>query len=136
MIEQILSYEAVLFNAVTTISFAFSPALNKSMHAVLVKICASRGDPPLLLVLLKPPPAPHCAHIHCLISINVQQVSMGATFSTWRISVTHLCSICASISDAILSDCSSAAICHTATKFNGMLAGWFSPYCRPTNIHL
>jgi len=26
------------------VSFAFSPAMNKNVHAVLVKICTSRGD--------------------------------------------------------------------------------------------
>ena len=37
-------------------------------------------------------------------------------FSAWRNSAPHLCFIHTSISDAILSSCPSAAICHTATK--------------------
>jgi hypothetical protein len=45
MIEQILSYKTVFFDIVTTIGYALSPALNKSLHAALVKICTSGGDP-------------------------------------------------------------------------------------------
>ena len=42
---------AVFFDTVTNISFVFSPAMNKSLHATLVKICTGGGDP--LLPLLK-----------------------------------------------------------------------------------
>jgi len=42
--EHILSYKA-LFLIVTTISYAFLPAMNKSLHAVLIKIYTSRGGP-------------------------------------------------------------------------------------------
>jgi len=45
-----------------------------------------------------------------------QWMSVGAIFSPWRNSMTHLSLICAFMSDAILSDCPSAAICHMATK--------------------
>jgi len=41
-----------------------------------------------------------------------------------------------SMSDAILSDCSSAAICHTAIKYNWIVVGRFRPYCHITSIHL
>jgi len=40
-------------------------------------------------------------------------MSVGVTFSPWRNSVAHLCFIRTSMSDVILSDCPSAAICHT-----------------------
>jgi len=43
---------------------------------------------------------------------------MGDIFSTWKSSVTYHCFICISIPEAILSDCLSATICHTPTKFN------------------
>ena len=33
------------FSTVTTISSAFSPTMNKSLHAALVKICTTGGDP-------------------------------------------------------------------------------------------
>ena len=38
LIEQILSYKKLLFNIVTTINYAFSPAMNKSLHATHIKI--------------------------------------------------------------------------------------------------
>jgi len=56
---------------------------------------------------------------------------MDAIFSTQRNSMTHLCFICASMSDAILSDCPSAAICPTATKCNGILVGRYSTAVPP-----
>ena len=61
-------------------------------------------------------------------------------FSVWRNSVKHLCFICTSMSafmsDAIVTDCPSAAICHTATKCNRTLLGGFNLYCHITNICL
>ena len=82
------------------------------------------------------PPTPHCAHTHCLVFINFQcwWWSMCAIFPTWRNSVTHLCFIQTSVSDAILSDCPSAAISHMATTCNGILVGRFSLYCHTTNL--
>ena len=44
LIEQILSYKTLFFSIVTTISYAFLPAMNKILHAALVKICTSGGD--------------------------------------------------------------------------------------------
>jgi hypothetical protein len=41
--EQILSYKTLFFDTVTTIGYALLPAMNKSLHAALVKICTS-GD--------------------------------------------------------------------------------------------
>jgi len=34
----------IFFSTVNTISYAFSPAMNKSLHAMLIKICTSGGD--------------------------------------------------------------------------------------------
>lgn len=34
----------VFFKTVTTISTAFSPAMNKGLQAVLIKTCTSKGD--------------------------------------------------------------------------------------------
>jgi len=39
LFEQILSYKTLFFNIVTTTGYAFSPAMNKSLHAALIKIC-------------------------------------------------------------------------------------------------
>jgi len=46
-----------------------------SLHATLITICNSGGDPMPLSPLLKC--TPHCAHIHSLVSINIQQASMS-----------------------------------------------------------
>ena len=45
MTEQILSYKTLFFDIVNTIGYALSPAMNKSLHAALVKICTSGGGP-------------------------------------------------------------------------------------------
>ena len=44
----------------------------------------------------------------------------------------HVCFIRTSMSETILSDCPSAAICHTATNCNEVLAGRISLCCRTT----
>lgn len=38
MIKRILSYKILFFSIVTSTSYAFLPAMNKSLHAVLVDI--------------------------------------------------------------------------------------------------
>ena len=35
-------------------------------------------------------PSPHCAHIHCLVSINFQWMSLGAIFPAWRNSLSSV----------------------------------------------
>lgn len=45
MIEQILSYKALFSSTVTTTSHAFLPVMNMSLHAMLVKMSTSGGDP-------------------------------------------------------------------------------------------
>ena len=77
-IGQILSCKKFFFSAVTAISYAFLSAMNKSLHAPLIKISTSRGDPLSSGVTAETHhPPPHCAHIHCLVSTNVQQMSMN-----------------------------------------------------------
>ena len=71
--EQILSYKALFFNIVTTISYAFSPVMKRSLHSALLKICTRGGDPLSLL------PLPHHAHIHCLLTINIQQALINGS---------------------------------------------------------
>lgn len=44
LIEHIFFYRTVFFNIITTISYAFFPALIKSLHTMLVKIDTSRTD--------------------------------------------------------------------------------------------
>jgi len=52
VIEQILSYKTLFFYIVTTISYAFLPAV-KSLCAAIVKICTSGDGPQSLLTHLK-----------------------------------------------------------------------------------
>ena len=48
---QILSYKTTFFSAVTSISYAFLPVMNRNLNAVFIKICITRVD--LLSPLLK-----------------------------------------------------------------------------------
>ena len=78
MTEKIVSYKTLFFNILTTISYAFLPAMSKSLHATLVKICTCESDPLMAVTTAETQhPSPHCAHIYCLVSINVQQTSMS-----------------------------------------------------------
>ena len=43
--EKFLSYRTSFFSIATTICNAFLPAMNKSLHTVLLKICNSWGNP-------------------------------------------------------------------------------------------
>ena len=38
LIGQIFSYKTLFFNTITTISYAFLPAMNKGLHATLIKM--------------------------------------------------------------------------------------------------
>jgi len=63
----------MFFDMVTTISCAFLPVMNKSLHAALVKICNRGGDPLWLMPLLK------CT-THCL-PVFISTVWTPETFS-------------------------------------------------------
>ena len=81
-----------------------------------------------------PPTASLCSHpllgLHkCSTSVSECQ---WMSFFRWRNSVSHLCSVHTSMSDAILSDCPSAAICHTTTEYNRILVRRFNLYCHNT----
>ena len=69
-------------------------------------------------------------------SSRVDECRWVPFLSTSRNSITHLCSAHTFMSDTIVSDCPSAAICHMAKKWNGIFVGRFSHYCHPTNIRL
>ena len=60
------------FDVVTTIWYAFLPAVNKSLHAVLIKPCT-------VTTTEMHHPLPHYVHIHCLVSINIQQASVNVS---------------------------------------------------------
>jgi len=121
--------QIIFFNIATTISFAFLPARNKSLHATLTKICTAICNMAWLSC-----PCHHCCNTirtvslcsHPLLSLHkysarIDECHWVPFFPSWRNSVTHLYFICTSMSDTILSDCRSAAICHTAIKYNGIL---------------
>ena len=89
------------FSTVTNISHAFSPAMNKSLHATLIKICTGASDllfhscydGILVRKMLLTQSNFHYARIYCLVSIfsKHQWMFMRAIFSAWRNSVTDLC---------------------------------------------
>ena len=133
-------YERQFFIRVTTISYVFLPVMNKSLHATLVIPCTSGADP-----LLPSPQLKRTAHHLTVLTSTVrtpsmfskhQWMSVDTFFSAWRNPVTHLCFIYTSISGTILSDCPSAAVCHTATTRNKILVGRFSLYHHSTTICL
>ena len=70
-------------------------------------------------------PPPHWAHVWSLKMFSKhQRLSVGAVSSAWRNSVTQFGFICTSVSDTILSDCPTAAICctgNTAGKAKSLL---------------
>ena len=129
-----------LFNIVTTISSSFSSVMKKSLRATFVTMCTSGCDPC---------PCCHCwntqsttslcsyplfgHHKHSQVSVNVSGCHF---FSARRNSVPQLCFICTSTSNAIVSECPSAAICHTAATCSGILVGRFSLHCHTTNIYV
>ena len=96
----------------------------------LVTLLQGHLERGLSLTLLMPLLKSLTVLFQCLIPIIIQQmphwISMNEVLSTWRNSVPHLCFIHTSMSDAVVSDCSSAAICHTATKCNRTVVGSFN----------
>ena len=141
MTEQVLSYKTGFFNIVTNISCGSSPEMNKILHVTLVKICTAIRNMACFLIALAAAetqhPLPHCAHIHCLVSTNIQQAQFNISrchfFLTEEFSSTPLLHTPSHVRHH-LSDCPSAAICHTVTTCNGIRAGKFSHYCHTTDM--
>ena len=98
----------------------------KLLALQLITICTDRADPLSSL--------PPCTHIHCLVSIDIQQASMNVNgchfFHVEKFSDTS------SLHPHFMSDFPSAAICHMATKCNGMLVWGSNLFCHTTNIYL
>lgn len=131
---RILNYRTLFFT-VTTICYVFSPTMSKSLHALRVKICMVIQKVVCLFHCChhcwNTPPTTHCAHMHSLVSINIQKASMNVTgchfflveeFSDTPLLHPHFHVRCYSIS---LSLC---CICHTATTCNSILVGRFNLY--------
>ena len=133
LVEQILSYKALVFSTVITWLICY-----RQWWTRVCMLCSWKLHQGRCITVAVTTAERHCSLSHCLMSINFQQLSVNvnAIFSAWRNSVTPLCFMHTFMSNAILSDCPSAAICHAATKCNGILLGRFSLYCRTSNICL
>ena len=82
--EHIVSYKTLFLNTVTISSYAFSPAMNMSLHAALIKTCTSEGHLVFhscynSVVAKMHHPSTSLSHIHCLVSRNIQQVSVNVS---------------------------------------------------------
>jgi len=110
-----------IFNIGTIISCSFLLAMNKSLYAMPINICTSGRD------------------ALSLDFINVQQISMhvngGHFFYMGEFVSTPLLHLHFRVRRH-LSQCPSAAICHTATERSRTLVGRSILYCHTTNIHL
>jgi len=82
--EQILSYKSVFLNTVTTINYAFLPAMNKNLHAALVKVCTVSWMWLVFHVVATTAethhPPPHCAPLSPQMFSKHQCMSVGAIF--------------------------------------------------------
>ena len=111
--------------------------MSKSLHATLITICTSRADYHYHHCRNTSLTTSLCSHplfgLH-KHSSSINECQWVPFFSAWRNSVPPLCFICISMSDATVSECSSAAICHTTTTCNGILVERFNLYCH--TIHL
>ena len=127
----------VTLQIVTASSYSFLPAMNKSLHAALIKTCTIRGDHCCCRHCWNTPPtASLCSHPLLFpqkYSASINEMSVGAIFSAQRNSVPHWCFMCVFMSYAILSYCPSAAICLMATKCKRILVGRFTFYWGPTS---
>ena len=101
-------WETLFFNVIS-MSCVFLPATNKSC-----KLCSSQS-----------------ASVK-VISVFIAEAYHPTFFlHGW---IKDLCFTHASMSDTVLSECLSPAMCHTVIKCNGILMGEFNLYCRTTNI--
>ena len=123
----------LFFSIVTTISYV---ALHDEHGMQALKNLYLWRWPLSLSPLLKCTPMSHCAtsSIWSPQTFMHWWTSTGTIFSEWRNLISHLCFVHTLMSDAIVSECPSAAVCHTTTTCNGMLVGRFSIYCYCTNI--
>jgi len=129
---QILIYKPLLFKTIITITCAFLTAIKKSLHDTLVTICSSGGDPLSLSPQLKRTTHHLSAHIHWLVSINVQRESMNGSvpsLSTWRNSILFLFFIHASMTPF----CQTAPLLPSVIQQQNWMECWFSLYCHTDN---
>ena len=134
--------QMMLFNRFT-INYTFLPAKN-NLHTTLINICMAIQNMACFLHLYRyrwNTPATTSLCSHPLFGLNKHSPSIDECqwvqfFSAWRSSVTHICFIHTSMSETILSDCPSAAICRTTAKCNRILVGSFNLCWHITSICL
>ena len=105
LIGQIFSYKTLFFNTITTISYAFLPAMNKGLHATLIKMVSVEVTHHFSV---SPPTSSLCSHsqelsLHKPSASNNKCQWILFFFFTWKNSVTRFCFICTSMSDPVLS---------------------------------
>ena len=126
------------FNTAAAINYAFSIVMRKSLHNMVITICTSGGEPLLLLLSEMHHPPPYCVHIHCLVSINFQQVSMNINgyifFWMEEFSGTPLLQMSFHVR------CHFAGLpvcCHLShSNMYGILLGGLNLSCHTTKIHI
>lgn len=113
-----------------TVSCAFPPATNKSLHAMLLKVYPSEGEPLSLFPQLK-----HTTHPLTGLTSTVWSPPTTIEEGQW-VHFSHMeefNSICTSMSGAIASNSPSAAICHMVTNVK-ILVGKFNFYFHTTTV--
>ena len=135
----------LLFSSINS-SLVWFVRMSWSRHASLCEVTTVHSYPECGLSFMSLSPQLKCP-THCLTVLTStiwfpevfnehQWMSMGAIFFSHGGMWWHLCFIRISMSDAILTDCPSAAICHTAAECNGILAGRFNVYYRSSKTCL
>ena len=136
LIGQIFSYKTLFFNTITTISYAFLPAMNKGLHATLIKMVSVEVTHHFSV---SPPTSSLCSHSQELslhkpsASNNKCQWILFFFFLHGRIQ-WHAFASSALPCQTLCCQMSSAAISCRGTKRNGILTGWFNLYSHTTNI--
>ena len=138
LIEQILYYKTLFFSIVATVSYAFSPVMNKSLHAALITICTSKGDPLLLSPLLK-------YTIHCLTvrtSAGLYKHSASMNECQWVQFFPHggiqLPTFASYTLPCQIPFCQTAPLLPFVAQQQNMMRYWWelSLYCHITDTHL
>ena len=122
-------------------SCAFSPVMKKRLHTVLVNICTAIQNVACFHAAVTAAethhPLPQCVHIHCLVSISVQQALMdvyGCNF--FRMEEFSLTPFLQTQTHVRHRAARLLLCCHlyTTTTWNGILAVRFNTYCHTTTI--
>ena len=117
------------FNIITTITSAFVlQAVNKNLHAVLHKLCISRG---YVLSSLLGRTTTHCSHRLFCLHKHSASISGCSSYCMEEMSCTLLLHMYFCVRH-----CLSAAICYTATTCNEVLVERSSLYCHTVSAIL